>query len=720
MIQLIINGQLADVTSDVLSALAITFEGNNIGSLSDRNGNFAKTFDLPLTGNVRSILGLSDQIPSATDTGALLPCEVYYTNWLIFKGSLRVARYFGNKVQVELIGGVGELMAAFQNTTLADVEYSRLATIKCNATDYSNALGNLGAGYVAAGKVDAGAWGKKPQTVSASTLDIYTEQAPLWYKLAPLLQDVADYLGIVLGGTLLTDGKLDDLYLMQGRWGKDRTVASGLVTGDYTDFTLTNGGGSDYVFDNYIVSFDSSTSIYAFAGDDKLSIPNDAGGVMLDVVWKHTIETLEVTGHSLNVQIILLCFYNNILINELKTEQVYSTGTYSNIEIVSKFSFSLATLATMGALGATLGYVQFQVQIAQHNDPTNASVGSVGFSGLFHSIELTPIDRQVSDTIQRPEDKLPAITISDLILDICQRFGYVVNYNSNTKELIFNSLNNLSYRSSAYDWNGKIESPLDSQFGTQYQTEFVFGSYGKTNLYKSADGLDVGILEANITNNDVADAYTSILDLPTVARLNAIDYTKVAGTDTSDVIKQLINHTNYKEGDVVHFCGNWFKAKIDTATGTTAVPGRFVVVQDTINGLSITTDWELIPATSAFDTSTSAYLGRLLADYTNVAFQNEGYQYGYTVGPFIYFTPTGLTWQSAIDNNYQWLSAILNKPRVHKVLLQLRPTDVPIDFSRPVYWNCAYWYIVSVQDYNPLTQESCVAILAQIPDYPTT
>jgi hypothetical protein len=378
----------------------------------------------------------------------------------------------------------------------------------------------------------------------------------------------------------------------------------------------------------------------------------------------------------------------------------------------------------MDAAGATGGKVYFEMRIAQHNSSSSIPIGTVGtlsLSGLTHKVELTAVDRQVSDTIQRPEDKLPAVTIADLILEICQRYGYTVNYNTNTAELVFNNSAYLGLRSLSTDWNDKIESPLDSQFGTQYQTEFVFGSYGEINQYKSADGTDVGVLLANVTNNDIAEAYTSIFDIPTSASLNGIEYTKVAATDTGEVVRNLVQDAYYLKGDVVHFCGNWFKAKVDTQATTTAVPGRYYVIQDTFDGLSIDTDWELIPATSAFSTNDVGYIGKRTTIGTGIfQIQNEFYLYGFTGSTAPRFNNDSLTWQSALDTNYQWLSAILSKPRVHKVLLQLRATDLPFDFSKPVYWNCAYWYVLSIQDYNPLTQESCVAVIAQIPDYPTS
>jgi hypothetical protein len=734
MIQLVINGQVADLTEEALSALAITYAANDIGVLSDRNGDFAKNFDLPLTGNNRLILGLSDQIPSATDTGALLPCEVYYTNWLIFKGSLRVARYFGNKAQVELIGGVGTLVADFANTTLADIRYERLANLTVKPDDY--AAGSLG--RVIAVKADAGAWGKNPQigTSIFAAMQMYTEQVPLWYKLTDLIQDVCSNLGVVLGGTLLSDGKLDDVYLMQGRWGKNAAIPTdmGKVLGESENISMTYTLVNIWQFRNYntngAVTFLSSATDFVDSGST-IGLPinvrttTDIGGAMVKVRWVQKVGLVSAYLQDATHRLIQVCYVNDRLLGSVVTEQQRVAGFYTDVEYIAEFEISLALLASMDTTGATGGNVRFGTSYAAKRTTGMALGGYSSWDDITHEISFEVIDRQVSDTIQRPEDKLPATTVADLILEICQRYGYTVNYNTNTSELVFSNLPNLGLRSLSTDWNDKIESPLDSQFGTQYQTEFVFGSYGAINQYKSADGTDIGVLLANVTNNDVAEAYTSIADIPIVATLvntggGLLEYCKVSATDTNEVIKELIQDQSYLKDDVVHFRGNWHKAKVDTVATFTDTPGKFIITNNATLGNIITSDWLPISATTAFSANDTIYLGTVRESTSGFLYlQNEGFGYGYVSGLSLIMTPDNLTWQSALDTNYQWLSAILSKPRVHKVLLQLRAIDLPFDFSKPVYWNCAYWYVLSIQDYNPLTQESCVAVIAQIPDYPT-
>jgi hypothetical protein len=198
-------------------------------------------------------------------------------------------------------------------------------------------------------------------------------------------------------------------------------------------------------------------------------------------------------------------------------------------------------------------------------------------------------------------------------------------------------------------------------------------------------------------------------------------YAKVTATDTSEKISQLTENIFYSKDEVVHFYGNWFKANVFTQVTAAAVPGLYTVIEDGTNGNSLAKDWDQIPATTAFETSDTIYIGKYEENTDGLlAHQNEGLTYGNVFGRPAIFSPDGLTWQYSIDRYYQWLSAILSNPRIHRVLVRIRPTDLPLAFDRPIYWNQAYWYLVSVQDYTPMSGENTVCVLAQIPDYPTS
>jgi hypothetical protein len=616
-----------------------------------------------------------------------------------------VARYFGNKAQVELIGGVGTLVELTANTTLDQFEYDGLPDMQIGE-DYRSAGDD-----VMVCRMDGGSWGLRkaiPVGGAMRFMFIYNEEAIYWYRLSKVFDGIAAGLGV----TINLPDTLNEYYLAQGSFGK--SPAKTINTG-YGYSTAITGvfAGSSFVFNTLPININTNNEYFNSAGDYIYS----NNGVYASVKWVFNIE-YQInnpfgSGNYARVQVMQeACIGTYSLVATNIVTKITSQGFFV-ISGTMNFDVNLAQFSAMQGTG-----LKVSLKLAVKSDDPLISFTFNMLSDAQNDFTITPYDRQCQNTIVTAKQAMPKVTVADFFLDICQRFGYTISYNSGTQVIDFAKQSTLSNRELATDWNDKIESPLDSQFGTQYQTEFVFGSYAINNRYASEDGQDVAILEANISQPENADAYTSIMNTPTLSTYGGDPYSIGQWTDGGAEMRWPIDGSAYVAGNILGFGANFWTLNENVVVNGAEQPGEYTVSTDPTNGLSISTKWKYTSLNDVFTYSDKLNIGRLTDDSQIQTFFPSA-TFGFNGVSLLWMDNGGLTWQSALDTNYQWLSAILSKPRVHKVLLQLRATDLPFDFSKPVYWNCAYWYVISIQDYNPLTQESCVAVIAQIPDYPT-
>lgn len=708
MLQLIINGIVADLPSD--PKVAITYEANNIGNLADRNGSFANTFDLPLTGNNRNIFGLSDQIGSAFDTGATLPVQAFYTNWLIFEGVCRVVRYFGNNLQVELIGGVGTLVEAIGVKTLGDFEYHGLPDMQIGEDYNTPSVSN----DVMVCRMDGGTWGLRkdiPVGGASRYMFIYNEEAIYWYRLSKVMAGIADGLGV----TIALPDDFDNYYLAQGSFGKNPLKIEKTGTGGCAKLNITAGPGG-YGFAILPVQINTNNDYFNSTLDNIFS----TNGAYVRITWEFEF-VYEVffpisppSGIVSASQVMQEAFIGDSLVASNITSFTSAVG-FNAAEGTFSFDVNLSQYAAMQSAG-----LRFNLRVAARSTLGGFTYTYKITTDPVNRFKITPYDRQCQNTIVTPKQAMPKVTVSDFFLDICQRFGYTISYDGRTNQLAFVKQSNLDNRTLAVDWNGKVESPLDSQFGTQYQTEFVYGSYARNNRYASEDGQDFAILEANVDTPIDAEAYTSIANTPTLSTYGGDPYSIGQWTDGGDQMRWPIVGWPYVTGNVLGFVGNFWEATENVTLSSTVVPGSYTVVTDNNNGFSVTTPWKYVTLSDVFSYTDKLNIGhRVDATFIETYFQSTGGGYGFSGQSLYWMDNAGLSWQSALDTRYQWLSAILSNPRIHKVLVRIRPTDLPLSFDKPIYWNQAYWYLVSVQDFNPMTGENTVCVLAQIPDYPT-
>ena len=693
-----------DLPSD--PKVGITYEANNIGNLSDRNGSFANTFDLPLTGNNRRIFGLSDQVPSDFDTGTTFPVQAFYTNWLIFEGVAKLVRYFGNNMQVELVGGVGSLVEAIGTKTLGDFEYPDLPDMQIGE-DY-----NGGSGDVLVCRMDGGSWGLRkdiPVGGASRFMFIYNEEAIYWYRLSKVMAGIADGLGV----TMILPDDFTDYYLAQGSFGKSPLKIEKEGTGFCTPLNIIAGPGG-YGFAILPVQIDTNNDYFNSSLDAVFS--NNGAYVRITWSFEYVYEVFlpigPPSGNFSASQVMQEAYIGDSLVASNITSFVAPVG-FNAAEGVFSFDVNLAQYNAMQTAG-----LKFNLRVAARSTVSGATYTYKMTTEPISRFTITPYDRQCQNTIVTPKMAMPKVTVSDFFLDICQRFGYTISYDDRTNQLAFVKQSNLDARHLAIDWNGKVESPLDSQFGTQYQTEFVYGDYAKRNRYASEDGLDFAILEANVDRPDEADAYISIANTPTLSTYGGDPYSIGQWTEGGDQMRWPIIGWPYVTGNVLGFGANFWEATSDVTLSSTVKPGSYTVVTDNDNGFGVTTPWRYVTLSDVFTYTDKINIGHLV-DASPIMSYFPANSYGFSGIELYWMDSDGLTWQTALDTRYQWLSAILAKPRIHKVLVRIRPTDLPLAFDKPIYWNNAYWYLVSVQDFNPMDGQNTVCVLAQIPDYPT-
>mgnify|MGYP000650338284 CR=1 FL=1 len=710
-LQIIVDGIVLDLPDEPQAS--ITFETNNIGNLSDRNGDFGKTFDLPMSGRNRQAFGMTDLVESATDPNLTKPCQIFVDNWIVFAGSIRVARYFGNLMQVQLIGQLGTLLEQVKEMTLADFQYFQFPQVNCNQADYQALMTAPDNGVVVA-KADGG-WTPSRALQNNREPKFYPVQLPLWYDLRMVISQIVDELGYTLAGDILTDPLLDDVYLQQGYFGHDRNSMqyeglTAVAEYSFPFFRLPGSGTADAGVINLTTS-DLTWFDVTFNNVNTSVITN--GRYKVKVSWDYATRT-GTGSFAITWNVGVMIAGANVSTNyeyvALAQTELTITDAMTTGVVPAEFELEFDYANTVG------GQVVFGADYKSHT----GTLQDVDLYGLKIEFTYQYLDEPCHFQVMRASDTLPRISVSDLFIEVCQRFGYQVTADAQTNEVRFDKLDKLFIRSRAIDWNGKVYSELNSMFGPQYETSFEYGEYAAKNYWENKDGSKRGYLTANVANKrSELTAYTSIADEASIVDVR---------TDLFKVLDQTITLTQGIEGNedfVVPSVGDarangsiWFNNGVgikSNNTGTYTLTSPFPSLD--FNGFTRT--WELQTASEIFSyTNNTVVLGKLTNATGGARIQDDDQNDNNLISAPLAMDELPFDWQSILDNRYSWLQSILTNRRIHKVLVRVRPTDIPIDFTRPIYWNCAYWYLVSLQDWNLINGDTAVAVLAYLPDFP--
>jgi hypothetical protein len=475
MKELLINGKRIDLGED--SKIGVTFQANNIGELQNRQGTTTNTFLVPNTQNNAEKLEHSNLVTSSSS----LPYEKLTATFkdggieIISEGSAYIISSTNNSYSIEIVGGnvdlsiklgdtaVGELYADDEvyDWTLDNIVDARNLDLYFHypAVDFRSDIDT----FFTVPTVNAQAL--IPCAVISKMFDRL--ETFTGYTFTGSYFDSSDHLTMILTPDSFT---VNPLYISQ-----EETEASlapsvyvynelgELFIGQGSGVTIAQFFPVQNVFDTDFLSNNYSPTDTHIG---KLTFVSQ-----YNFIWQH-INTVSATGwddeESFYVVTQIKRFSDNEVLAEITSETVttqYSTG------FVGENDFVVSVETDEIQLDA--GEVYFCVHklyIASFDDQ-DTTITMYEIESVF---KHTPTLLIAFGTPMRFRD-LFRMKVKDVLKDILNLRGLIIQTNNYTKEVSFNFFEDLNTNKAiAKDWSSKVVS-------TEYKLQYLFGNYAQKN-----------------------------------------------------------------------------------------------------------------------------------------------------------------------------------------------------------------------------------------------
>lgn len=523
-LQLYLNGQLCDLSQD--SAIALTFQINNLADVKNQQGNTSNQFKLPLTQNNRRILGYPDDIKFTTN--------IPYTQM--------EAKIIDDGIEI-VPNGIGEISDC-------DEDNANITVLSGNVDFFDTISPQL-------------------YDMGDSTTDTGKKQSWLPYQHLWNLENVVNsrqnttgYIWPVIDyGNLNTDEPLT-IDIRQMRPGFYIKTAIDLIVAN-AGYTATGSLLSNPLYPLLVAQFSNSDFEH---GTDYQNQPDVSGlsayqsqQIQFDriaqIVKKHgTVNFNTITADKSNQftgsNTFTAAIFNDVLIT-VKMPHVYLRGYVTPVERSTKFRISImyhqaghpvtdddelaASIFTFdgngekksdgsgdpkgwtrlnGSSGGNLfasidilnSTLSVEAQIEQgdsvyiaygFDDATRAPATAIMFPNVTLDIVSQKQDVHLNQLIQC-ERIFPDIAQKDLLKDTLQRFGIICQTDNTKKQINFVTFKDIIGNIPiAKDWTKKCVNQGKN-------VAFQLGSYSQVNnlIYKQDDAITAGYADDAININD--------------------------------------------------------------------------------------------------------------------------------------------------------------------------------------------------------------------------
>lgn len=472
MNELIINNRRLDLSE--FTNIGVTFCANNIGELQNRQGNFTNTFKIPITKNNKEVLEYSHLQNSAT----LMPYKklkaTYVENGIeiISEGVAQIQSTDNNFFYLNVYSGNIDFIDAINDITVGEL-YLNDANFQWNISNVTNSsLSN----YYSFPLID---WRKDIDTFfSTNTVD--ARQLLPCVNVKGMFDRLASYTGFNFSGNYLTS--LDHLTMVltpnEFSIPSSDAIKNGqtLISQPSPYIQIPTGASTSSV--DYFPTFrntnnnpDFTTGLFKptinklgklnFTGEYKLFFGYSVSGVS-NINKKQAYVNVSITDISGSTTI-----YGPI---------VYGPYDYG----LNSITFDIETPEMTFLAGQTYK-VKLTAYVAQTNkvQQLNLLDYDTTISGPLNTYprfqEFTPSPKIAFNTILN-FNKLFTMKVSDVLKDILNLRGIIIQTNNYTKTIQFNTFEDLSLnKSKAIDWSKKIQSDKSMSFR--------FGNYAKKNNF---------------------------------------------------------------------------------------------------------------------------------------------------------------------------------------------------------------------------------------------
>jgi hypothetical protein len=549
MVSLKINNEFVDLKGG--EEIAITFQNNDVGDISTRNGSYSTSYSIPTTNHNISLLGYINNLGviSLSNPSKRYTAELYNKGAFLKSGFIKVNSVSKDDINITFYGDNVSWFELIKDKKLNELNLSEFnhnwTALNIIATWVESWTWEDGYTYPITertGTILNGVAGKNlPLTIENMRIAVYVKQ---------LIKKIIESVGFSITGSVWNkDVNLNNLILPftgdsyelpPPSYQDNSKEYSTKFVFNQLDSTATAAGGSakvinqfwedndtywDYESNSMIVkdvvfmSFDNIVTQYGgynknyISGYSTYNSVIDAGGGEIRFSFDQFINQAGANDNPSNGDTIILkgglYDQNTYVINSHTSTTVNVTGTFLGdseglistalIGRTSNFAIPYYTIngvitkyyTTTPVALLPNDYVEFYIE---NKHPTN-DITDFGSDGIGFISNITPDYENSINGGVNINIALPDITQGDLLNNVLFSLGAVVSTNDQTKEISIDYfddiINNIP---NAKNWSSKIDKSKKS--GIDYSK--YISNYGKTNnvLY-AEDSSDQDIINYN-------------------------------------------------------------------------------------------------------------------------------------------------------------------------------------------------------------------------------
>lgn len=690
MLRIVYDGIELDI--DENADLFLSYEGANLLELGTRADVFNNVWSMPQTARNRKVFGVVDL--TTADLGSVATykkCQVYTGTALVVDGFARVIDVKDNKFGLLVVGSIGGVSAMLDNPVASvdlgtDLPLYNTYAIQLSWTP--DELDNVCYPFFNNGFAQGYTGGDNEYPIDAFRpyvrfrWFVATVLEKLGYTVLDEEPDTRERL-TYLGGMLRHGSNVFPLQKYKAE------VRNYVVPPQVGPLFLTNLVPLVPV---------GETTLYTTSGGAKYQVPADMVGL---VRIRLNAEILTTSTGTFTVRVQVFRDFQG------------TVGEPEWVEIVLNSSVTTRATTTIDVLTV---YDPTNATVNQFELRTELTTVGPATPRVNITVEFEPLDYLVTDNKEDESVRLTArnftdMTIKELLLEYCNRFGKVINISESDKTVQFTNLRNLGLIGDAVDWSSKV-CRVDGQINTTtYESEFVYGSLAERNWYKSANDVANFSINSKVVGiQPEKDVFTSKLNGYQDSNLLLYKSAQPANSipqfvpvqDNTGAIVQWSYYDSavaYSTGDVVYVLSSFYKARIPVAASPLLAPGR----------RNSEFYWELLPYETIFDVAEAPCIVQLQTvrriGNTLVRAYTDGIPTAWIAqslpefNPYPSFQP--LYWSAVLPAYQEPVINALARPRLDKYLLDLTVADVTaLDYTKPIRIDGVYYYLNLVDQFD--------------------
>lgn len=486
MNELIINNRRVDLSDN--TNIGVTLCANNIGELQNRQGNFTNTFKIPITKTNKEIFEWSH----LQNSSSLIPYNklkaTYKQNGveIISEGVSQIQSTDNNFFYLNVYSGNIDFIDAINDLTVGELyENDPFVNWDIDTIYWASDIPN----YYSFPLID---WRKDINTYF-ETDEIDARQMLPCANINGIFDRLANYTGFNFNGNYLNSSEHLNMVLTPNSFliPKSDAVKSSqnLTTIGTTGGTLISSGSSiSYV--DYYPTFRNENNNPDFALGTFKPTTNKIGKLRFagdyQIKWIATETKINENTKDCFLNLRIIDDLNNVIYGPIKSGP-YTFAKNKNISDLLTVDFDTPEFTFSSA---RIYKVKITAEIQQKNVSTLFNLYEYSITNTFpigyfsgipttntlpHYLEFTPSPKIAFGSTLNFVN-LFTMKVSDVLKDILNLRGIIIQTNNYTKTISFNLFEDLNLnKSKAIDWSTKIQSDKSMSFR--------FGNYAKKNNF---------------------------------------------------------------------------------------------------------------------------------------------------------------------------------------------------------------------------------------------